>query len=339
MTHRVVGADMASMCSRVKARRKDYIAYDFTRKKNDILKTFFDLAQEYETLRDFYRICVAVPWEFMGVESRLYLLDDKGQNLRLVCDSCEGVIEGQRSLPDNIYLNEVPYENEGAFVVPIIRRRFQDREFAILQSQSSLLGMFEINPAKKLSASDRFFFTKYTNRIAYNLYNRILDRQHINHLRFINNLVLDIEHNVIVPNMYFKYLFRQLRKKIGAMEELEHGMTELLERGEKDLESCRTIQTTIASLQKDMDQYLMEVEKHHNHLSLFIESLFRRDHFEKGHLVLRTRNCLVEKEIILPQLDHYRQRLQARNITVEKPQDMQEEEIALVVDVGLLSQV
>ena len=40
--------DLAIIRKRVKQKRHDYIRYDFSRKKNDILKTFFDLSQEFD---------------------------------------------------------------------------------------------------------------------------------------------------------------------------------------------------------------------------------------------------------------------------------------------------
>ncbi|MEW6427059.1 MAG: HAMP domain-containing sensor histidine kinase [Thermodesulfobacteriota bacterium] len=332
--------DMAAMLGRVRQRRQEYISYDFSRKKNDILKTFFDLSQEYETLRDLYRLCVAVPREFMGVDSVLYLVDQKEDRLKKVCDSRTGCAAGSEAdavLPPHIVLSETPYEIGDSFVVPILRRRYKDREFAVLKLTAPLIGMFEITPVAKLSVSDRFFFTKYTNRIGYNIYNRILDRQNIRHLKFIGNLVLDIEHNVIVPNMYFKYLFRQLRKKLVEMSGLGPRVEALL--AACTPEACGALHEEITRLHEDLDGYLLEVEKHHANLSLFLESLFRREHFERGHLVLRPRRCLVEREIIQPQLDHFRKRLQAGGITIDTPADMAGEEIPLAVDVGLLSQV
>ncbi len=339
MIHRTPKPEMLRVRARVHQRRQDYISYDFSRKKNDILKTFFDLSQEFESLRDLYRICVAVPREFMGLESRLYLVDEADQQLKLVCDSRHDVPAAAVPLPAHVRLSGVAYEENGSFLVPINRRQFRDREFAVLNLVSPLFGMFEIFPAAKLSEADRFFFTKYTNRIGYNIYNRILDRQHIRHLKFINTLVLDIEHNIIVPNMYFRYLFRQLRKQIEEMGDLQRTVDELVARREKEPARCGEVGRTIAVLRQRLDQYLQEVEKHHGHLSLFLESLFRRDHFEKGHLVLRSRSCFVEKEIILPPIDHFRKRLEARDIQIERPPDMGREEIPLVVDVGLLSQV
>jgi len=79
--------------------------------------------------------------------------------------------------------------------------------------------------------------------------------------------------------------------------------------------------------------------KHHANVSLFLESLFRREHFERGHLVLRPKLCRVEKEIILPQLGQYTSRMKANNITIAMPKGMDEVEIPIMVDKGLLAQV
>jgi signal transduction histidine kinase len=47
----------------------------------------------------------------------------------------------------------------------------------------------------------------------------------------------------------------------------------------------------------------------------------------------------VEKEVILPQLEHYASRLRAANVSIERPLNMLGEEFEILVDVGLLSQV
>ncbi|MEJ2689848.1 MAG: ATP-binding protein [Deltaproteobacteria bacterium] len=339
MAAREPRSDMAGIYTRVRERRQDYIEYDFTRKKNDILKTFFDLTQEYATLRDLYRICVAVPYEFLKLESRLYLINEFTQELELVCDSKKGLIEPRKAAAGHIFLSEEPYEQADSYVMPIMRRQYRDREFAVLRLSSPFMGMFELYPAARLTPEDRFFFRKYTNRIGYNIYNRIIDRQNIRHLKFINSLVLDIEHNVIVPNMYFKYLFRQLRSKIEELGQLKVTIQDYMATPAQPPDACHRVYSAISLLQGELNDYLVEVEKHHGNLSLFLESLFRRDHFEKGHLVLRTRKCMVDKEIIQPQLDNFKTRLQSRNISIDQPRDMENEEITLVVDVGLMAQV
>jgi signal transduction histidine kinase len=81
------------------------------------------------------------------------------------------------------------------------------------------------------------------------------------------------------------------------------------------------------------------LQKHHANVSLFLESLFRREHFERGHLVLRPKMCRVEKDIIQPQLGQYKGRMKTNNIKIDRPTGMDSEEIPILVDKGLLSQV
>jgi signal transduction histidine kinase len=204
--------------------------------------------------------------------------------------------------------------------------------------RNRILGMFSVTPLHMLSADDRFFLKKYTNRIGYNLHNRLIALQNIDHLKFINTLVMDIEHNVIVPNMYFRHLFNKLRKKITELEEIRDLIRKTTG---SDIASCQceNCLSRCDSLSDDLLFYHSEIVKHHANISLFLESLFRREHFESGHLVLHPKRCFVEKEIILPQLENYASRLRAANITVDRPHNMIDEEFELIVDIGLLSQV
>lgn len=329
---------MAEISSRIVQKREDYKRYNFTSEQNDILKTFFDLAQEYGSLEDFYRISVSVLKEFMGVETRLYLRNETSQSLELVCDSSEGVSVGPVAAPAYVKLVDHMYTADGFFLVPIASRQ-SDPVSAHANHDILLLGMLEIETSRELSEQEQFFLGKFANRIGFNLYNRRMAIQNINHLKFINNLVMDIEHNVIIPNMYFKHLFNRVRKKIKDVEELEEkmmGMKRVL--GVED-RICQEIIGKVTGLHQDLTDYHQEMLKHHSNCSLFLESLFRRDHFEKGHLVLHSKKCMVENEIILPQLEQFARRLADRGIIVERPEDMAAEQIPLRVDIGLLSQV
>lgn len=75
----------------MREKRESFRQYRFTELENDALKTFFDLAQEYETLDNFYRVVVTVLKEFFGWETRLHLLRQDGL-LETVVDSREGVL-------------------------------------------------------------------------------------------------------------------------------------------------------------------------------------------------------------------------------------------------------
>ena len=331
-------SDLATIRKRVKQKRHDYISYDFSRKKNDILKTFFDLSQEYDSLFDLYRICVTVPLESFEVESRLYLINND-DSLVMVCDSQHGVADPPSPCPDYIFLANEPYEVEQSYLVPVLSKPLQATELTETLEPLHVIGMFEVYPASKLTKSDKFFFTKYTNRIGYNLRKRLLAQQNIKHIQFINNLVTDIEHNVIIPNMYYKHLFKQLKKRIDDLCSLNEMIEQYKSADQANPDMCQQIVGRIGDIRTRLLDSYQEIDKHHKNLSLFLESLFRRDHFEEGRLVLHQQVCKLETDIILPQLSHYEKRMIARGITIDKPEDMEGEEIEIRVDFGLLSQV
>lgn len=327
-------SDLQYVFQRVRKKAEDYKAYHFTRQQNDILKTFFDLAQEFDSLPDFYRICVAVPAVHLDIKARLYLLDLQNNRLELVCDSINGVYEEPQPPPAYLEMTQDAYEWGESYLVPICRKHYNSDDAPSLLLQSRLMGMLEIFPRPTLQDEDCFFFGKFSNRIAYNLHNRRLMQQNIRHLEFINNLVMDIEHNVIIPNMYFRHLFNQLRKSLTSYEEIVGSLTS----GEAGSSLGSEIRERLLSLKDEFAENHRHLLDHHATTSLFLESLFRRDHFKEGHLVLRARTCMVEREIIKPQLESYLSRLELYGITVEYPDDM-EEEVPLVVDIGLLAQV
>lgn len=340
--------DLHHIRMRVQEKMKDHVCYNFSPLHNNILKSFFDLVQEYDSLDDFYRISVVVLHESMQVESALYLLDTAEKRLKLVCNSREGIVREPRPVPTGVYLSDNPYKTENSYVVPIYRKPPQksrkDENSPAQEEQpwlakTRILGMFAISPLSKLTKTDQFFLGKYVNRIGFRLHNRLLAQQNIKHLKFINSLVMDIEHNVIIPNMYFKHLFNQLRRKIGEMQELETEMAEYRKTAKVSSEACNAMIDRMSHLREDLMEYQQEMLKHHANVSLFLESLFRREHFERGHLVLRPKLCQVEKEIILPQLGQYKSRLKTNKISIEHPSGMDAEEIPIMVDKGLLAQV
>ena len=332
------GRRLAEIRKRIAQKRADYEQYNFTQVQNDILKTFFDLAQEYGSLEDFYRISVAVLREYMGVQARLFLVNEATNVLGFVCDNTNGLQSGAVTAPPHIILCDTRYAVEGAFVVPIISKVTESTP-AAQKSGDLLLGMLEVEAPHALTGQEQFFLGKFAARIGFNLHNRRVTIQNIKHLKFINNLVMDIEHNVIIPNMYFKHLFNRIRSKILDVEELEKRMKSMKDSMLVNNGSCEEIINRVSSLHQDLIDYHQEMLRHHNNCSLFLESLFRRDHFEKGHLVLHSKKCFVEKEIILPQLEQFTRRFEAQGITIERPTDMSSEQIPLRVDIGLLSQV
>lgn len=347
--NRQITPDLESICRRIREKSVSYDQYNFSSRYNDFLKAFFDLCQEYDTLDDFWRICVAVPLEMTGFICALYIYQEKTRELQLVCDSVRGILPVHEPAPPEIYMLNTPFETKESYVVPIYSRSIfhnpveeepSEKWFLLngMEGKTRIFGMFEIRNLGELTHSDKFFFQKFCNRIGYTLHNRLLMLQNISHLKFINSLVMDIEHNIIVPNMYFKHIFNQLLKTIDELNGIKAHLKQLVsssgsrEEMEKSFAQCDEICCHLQA-------YHTELVKHHANLTLFLESLFRREHFRKGHLVLKTRRCFVEKEVILPQLEHFESRLRAANISIDRPQNMLEEEFEILVDVGLLAQV
>ena len=326
--------DLRYVFQRVRKKADDYKSYHFSRQQNDILKTFFDLAQEFASLQDFYRICVVIPKVYLDLQVGLYLLDINTNKLELVCDSRNGVYAEPQPVPDYLRLSKSPYGYEGSYLVPICRKHYNSDDAPELSLQRRLMGMFEVSPRQGLTEADYFFFGKFTNRIAYNLHNRRLVRQNIRHLEFINNLVMDIEHNVIIPNMYFRHLFKQLQKSVNSFAELVDDLPGV--GGTMPLDPM--VREGLLELKDELTENHRHLLDHHANTSLFLESLFRRDHFKEGHLVLKTKTCMIESEIIRPQLENYLSRFELYGIEVERPTG-KEEEVYLSVDIGLMAQV
>ena len=69
--------NLAHILARAEDKKRDYARYSFSNQQDNALKTFFDLAQEFESLEDLYRVCVAIPKAHFGLDSNLYMKDTK----------------------------------------------------------------------------------------------------------------------------------------------------------------------------------------------------------------------------------------------------------------------
>ncbi len=315
---------------RLLTKKQQYANYNFSEAQIKALWAFFDLAQEYATLESFYRVCVLVPKEFLGFEGRLYILSEEG-NLELVSESTQGLVEPPQKVQIPLF-SRTTCEGDSCFF-PFKGNRRLLSLFPLHHGEETL-GVLEILPRENLSEQDLFFFQKFANRIGYNLHVKLLMIQCLEHLKFINELVADIEHNIIIPNMFYRYLFKRLQKKISLLKELEGRLDHA-----KEYASER-IKGALDHLYRELQREYEQIEKHYTTVSLFLESLFRREHFEKGRFVLRKRPCRFAKEVIEPQLERYRKRFEKVGITIDnRLGGVPDEELVMAVDVGLLSQV
>lgn len=342
MTIEIAGDErllLAAVRRRVADKGESYRRYNFSEVENAALRAFFDLAQEYDDTDDFFRVCVTVPLVFLKLPIRLYLLDEHRETLSLICDSEHGLVTDPIPARPAIRLTCHTYQADDSVLVPIQRKPSLHESRETRSVHDLVMGVLEVPDGAALGKEHRLFLRKYANRIGYNLHNRLIAQQNIRHLKFINNLVADIEHNVITPNMYFRHLFNQIKKRLGELERISNEFAAVRQNGVCEPALCADLESRLEVLYDDLASNHREMLEHYNNYSLFLESLFRRDHFRKGHLVLNPKKCSVEKEVIAPQLDHYGNRLVKQGIMVAQPTDMKDEEVPLRVDVGLLSQV
>lgn len=334
---------MSAIYERVREKKESYRRYNFKPLQEEAFATFFDLAQEYTTIDYLYQICVAVPKEFFGLESRLYVIDAKTSRLERVCSSETGLIPAEERAPFPLRLADSSYATEDAWVFPIRGNRALTKWIPFLD-QSQILGLFEIYPKERVDEQEHFFLEKFTNRIGYNLHQKLLIQQNINHIKFINQLVSDIEHNVISPNIYYKLFLRHLNRAIseynGILGQIGDVIVSLQDGDEPLLKQLKEIDGALSRNNESLAQEATALSRHYEHTSLFLETLLRRDHFLKGTYVLRKLPCNFRTEIIQPLLERYLPLFEKKAITVDNSlEEVPDEQITLYVDKGLISQV
>ncbi len=331
---------MQYIIERVEAKKRNYQEYNFTQKENDALKTFFDLAQEFDDIEDFYRLCVAIPKCFFNLEASLYLVDPKIHSMSRIARTGDGNHELNTPPPDDIKPSEKPYYTSKESLVLTIRGKELLIEELPFEVKDDVLGLLEIYPVGDLTEHRELFFQKYANRIGFNIHNRLLVEKNIEHLRFIRSLVADIEHNIIVPNMVYKLFLRGLRRKIEKNRELELDFFNKSSARLCDEACMNNFLKEFNDINKGLTEELENIEKHYKNMSLFIETLFRKSHFDQGRLTPRTKPCNIKKDVVQPQLERYLEQFKRMGIMVDdRFSGIPDSEIITVVDVGLIAQV
>lgn len=331
---------MNHIFERIETKKRDYQEYNFTDKENNALKTFFDLSQEFRGLEDFYNLCVAIPKGFFNLDARLYLVDPKHNTPSLVAMTKGEDKDLDSPPPDDVIPGEYPYMASNDSLVLTIRGKEPLIEELPFEVTDDVLGLLVIYPLIDVDKHKKLFFEKYANRIGFKLHNKILIQKNIKHLRFIQSLVADIEHNIIVPNMVYKLFLRGLRKKIEKNVEMGTTFNEKSTAGLCDSKCMQDFSEEMADINQGLKRELENIEKHYINMSLFIETLFRKSHFDQGRLIPRTKSCNMKKDVIQPQLDRYIEQMKRMGISIDnKSSGIPDSEIISVVDVGLIAQV
>lgn len=332
--------NMEYIYNRIEGKKYDYQDYNFTQTENSALKSFFDLAQEFDKIEDFYHLCVAVPRSFFGVKACLYIVDPKLNIMKLVAKTEDMGDELYAPPPDDVKPNDWPYYTDRKSLVLTIRGKEPLIDQLPFEIKDDVLGLLEVYPVKSFNEHQELFFQKYANRIGFNIHNRFLMEKNIEHLRFIRSLVADIEHNIIVPNMVYKLFLRGLKRKIIKNIEMEKVFSEKSSTGMCDDACMRNFLKELSDVNQGLTTELENIEKHYKNMSLFIETLFRKSHFDQGRLTPRTKPCNMLKDVVQPQLERYVEQFKKMDISVnDRLSGIPEAEIITVVDVGLIAQV
>lgn len=308
---------------RVLQKIEDSEAIGFELDEQRMFTVFFELASEYDSRRDFLTCCVMLPSVFFGQRCRLYLRTGPHTWILARC----------LTLPETMPETEPPTQPAciGTSLFVPVRGRADTAELLGHELPGGALGWLEVLDGAELSAHKRLFYEKFARRIGYQLHNRIMRVKSREHLAFIQNLVADIGHNVIVPNMIFKLFFNRLRGSVQALEQLI---------ADAPQGTPAEFIGSLDFLQARLRSQYEEINRHYEQTSLFLETLLRRRHFEEGRYVLEKRMVNLRKQVVDPQVERYRPRLEDRGVAIDLSMGgIPDLPIYLMADLGLISQV
>ncbi|HTZ17885.1 MAG TPA: ATP-binding protein [Dissulfurispiraceae bacterium] len=333
-------SNMSHILDRIERKKVDYQHYNFSERENNALKTFFDLAQEFDSLDAFYLLSVAIPKSFFDLDARLYIISPKTNGLCLAATTVKNDMPINAPAPAHIQPGEHPIITGDHVLALTIRGKRSLIDQLPFKTSGNVMGVLEIFPFTGMTVSEEFFFEKYANRIGYNVHNRFISQKNVEHLKFIRSLVADIEHNIIVPNIIYKLYLRNLKNKINKNIVIEQMLKDDLKEEKYDIAHIAGVLAELSDVNRSLVGEYENIEKHYRNMSLFLETLLRRSHFDQGRLTLRTKPCNINKEIVQPQLERYLDRFQEMEIEInDRFSGIPNEDVISVVDVGLMSQV
>ncbi|GAB1410696.1 HAMP domain-containing sensor histidine kinase [Desulfovibrionales bacterium] len=287
------------------------------------LRIFLDLSLENESLSDFHSLCVLVPELCLNARTSLYLRNSENQ--LVLRRTTNGMDIKHVALPEDVHnCASYCYADDKICIFPIID---------INASEHAVAGQFCVH--QTLTAQEQNFYINFCNKISRILLLKQTVLTNKQRIAFINTLMRDIGHNIIVPNMHFKLLFLRMEKTLAALNtKINRLPTDLADPEDTVLRHM------LPPLVADIRDQLHGIMSRFQQTSLFLESLVRRSHFEKGQYDLALRPCKFKSQIIEPQLNRFRTFLQEQGITAQIAPDVHiDHDIVLDADVGLMSQV
>jgi signal transduction histidine kinase len=135
--------------------------------------------------------------------------------------------------------------------------------------------------------------------------------------------------------MHFKLMFLQMRKQITLLGSRVEALAPV-----RPDSPDREIRRELPILVRDLLAQQEGISRRFQQSSLFLESLLRRSHFEKGRYDLLLRPCRFKSQIMEPQLERFRPLFMDQGITVRIAPDVRiDEDVVLESDLGLMAQV
>ncbi|MBF0528447.1 MAG: HAMP domain-containing histidine kinase [Deltaproteobacteria bacterium] len=328
-----------SIEKRIRQHLADHINFRQSKAMDSITVLFMDLTLEIGDLDDFNLAAVYLPKVVLGWNTSLYM-DEFGGAAVLVASTKTDLMDKRRDgLRITVPLSTEPIQEGDEYLVPL-----EYRPSTLLPNElnlNSVVGMFGVSPESALEIDDVALIRKYAELLSLSMIRRLLYHKNQQHINFIKNLVADIGHNVIVPNIFFKAYLRRLGGKIKRIKEIQSQLAKLPEKLPQALPSAiREMSADLAYANEGLAEEFDHIQKHYYNTSLFLETLLRQSHFEKGQYVLQKKMCNFRRDIIEPQVDRFRYRLEERNIEIDlSAGGVPDQPVEAVVDVGLISQV
>jgi len=100
--------------------------------------------------------------------------------------------------------------------------------------------------------------------------------------------------------MYLKYLLRQVKKQVGNLKDLEQETNKMFTGDTVPFNQFIQFQKSCRTNRESLEHTFRKLAKHHQQVTMFLESLFREQHFREGKFVLSPSHCFIERDIILP---------------------------------------
>lgn len=306
---------------RLNQKMASYSVYGFNLHESSCLNIFFDLAQEFTDLESLRILPLLLLEMYFSMRAEIYehMGDLAFKRLPWVVSSDDWRVPVER-LGSGLFIDG------GRVCIPILGRYAVDAGGE--QTNRDLLGLMVLFPGRALDAHEKLFYEKLANRIGFALHNRTMAEKDQKHLSFVRNLVQDIGHNVLGPNMYFKLLLNQTEQLVAE-----------LGRASQELSGCtEDTRDTIKTIHLDLMEHMHEVQQHFGHSSLFLESLLRESHFIHGRYVLRPLRINFMERVLRPQFERYQPMFEAKGIEARLVNELPRDS-AVMADVGLISQV